>query len=82
MCLYVSIARQDVSVGAALGFTRCLASGQHMGSCGCLFWCCLASLEPVVYQGYKEQHHAANHRRHPSQREGHLVVSKVITQET
>lgn len=84
MRLYVSVARQDVSVGAALGLPRWLGGGQHVGSCGRLLWRRrrLASLEPAVYQGHKEEHHAPDHRRHPSQGEGHLIVPKVITQET
>lgn len=36
--LYVSITRQDVSIGAALGLPCWWGSGQHVGSGGCLLW--------------------------------------------
>lgn len=78
VCLYVGVAGQDVTVGAALGLLRWRRRGQHVGSRGCLLRRRLASLEPGVYQGHKEEHHAPHHRRHPSQREGHCVVPIVI----
>lgn len=78
VCLYVGVARQDVSVGAALGLFCWWRRGQHVGGRGRLLQWRLASLEPGVYQGHKEEHHGPHHRRHPSQREGHCVVPIVI----
>lgn len=82
VCLYICIAGQDVSIGAALGLLGRWGAGQHVGSCGGLLWWCLTSLEPVVDQGHKEQHHAPHHRRHTSQGEGHCVIPKIVMQET
>lgn len=36
VCLYVSVAGQDVSIGAALGRLCWGGAGQHVGSCGLL----------------------------------------------
>lgn len=82
VCLYISIAGQDVPIGAALGLLGQWGAGQHVGSCGDLLWWRLTSLEPVVDQGHKEQHHAPHHRRHTSQGEGHCVIPKIVMQET
>lgn len=38
VCLYVSIARKDVSIGAALGLLQWRRSGQHVGGRGRLLW--------------------------------------------
>lgn len=79
VCLYISVSRQHVSIGAALGLGR-KSSGQHVCSGGRLLrWCRLAPLESAVDQGHKKEHHTTHHKRYPSQREGHRVVSKVIT---
>lgn len=36
--LYVSVARQDVAIGAALGLLRWLCGGQHVSGGGCFLW--------------------------------------------
>lgn len=79
MCLHIGVAGQDVPVGAALGLRGRRGSGQHVGRRRRLVR--LASLEPAVDQGHKEQHHAPHHRRHASEGEGHRVVPKVIMEE-
>ena len=38
VCLYVSVAGQDVSVRTALGLLCWQGSGQHVGGCGRLLW--------------------------------------------
>lgn len=38
VCLYISIAGQDVPIGAALGLLGQWGAGQHVGSCGDLLW--------------------------------------------
>lgn len=38
VCLYICIAGQDVSIGAALGLLGRWGAGQHVGSCGGLLW--------------------------------------------
>lgn len=38
VCLYICIAGQDVSIGAALGLLGRWGTGQHVGSCGGLLW--------------------------------------------
>lgn len=38
VCLYVSVARQDVSIGAAFGLPHWLCGGQHVGGGGRLLW--------------------------------------------
>lgn len=78
--LHIGVAWQDVSVGAALGFSSWKRCRQHVGS-GVL-WRSLASLKPAVNQWHKEEDHAAHHRRHPGQGERHRVVAKIIMQET
>lgn len=48
VCLYISVSRQHVSIGAALGLGR-KSSGQHVCSGGRLLrWCRLAPLESAV----------------------------------
>lgn len=83
VCLYVCVAREHVSVGAALGRPLWLTGGQHVGSGGCLLQGCCGAvlLQPAVYQGHKEEHHAPHHRRHASQGKGNRVVPKVIMEE-
>lgn len=80
--LYVRVAGQDVSVEAALGLPCWRGAGQHVGGRGRLFRRRLAPLEPAVYQGHKEQHHAPNHRRDPRQGERNCVVAKEIPKNT
>lgn len=80
MGLYVSVSRQEVSVDAALGFLCWRRGGQHVG--GRLLRWRLASLEPAVYQGHKEQPHAPNYRRDPRQGESYCVIAKEITKNT
>lgn len=78
--LYVSVTRQEVSIDAALGFPCWRGGGQHAGG-RVLRWP-LASLEPAVNQGHKEQHHAPNHRRDPRQGESYCVIAKEIMKNT
>lgn len=82
VCLYICITRQDVSVGAALGFPSRWGGGQHVDSRQLLLRRLLVSLDPVVDQGHKKQHHAPNHRRYPSQGESYCVVAKVAMKKT
>lgn len=83
VCLYVGVAGQHVAVGAALGRPLWLTGGQHVGGGGRLLRqrSGAASLQPAVYQGHKEEHHAPHHRRHTGQGKGNRVVPKVIVQE-
>lgn len=83
VCLYVSVARQHVAVGAALWLPLWLTGGQHVGGGGCLFrrGGGAVLLQPAVHQGHKEQHHAPHHRRHTGQGKGNCVVPKVIMEE-
>lgn len=78
--LHIGVAWQDVSIGAALGFSRWKSCGQHVGS-GVLRGS-LVSLKPAVDQRHKEENHAPHHRRHPSQGERHSIVAKITVQET
>lgn len=77
VCLYVSVTRQDVAVGAALGLARRLRR-QHVGSGRHFFG--LSPLQPAMDQGHGGEHQTAHEGRDPSQGEGHCVVPKVITE--
>lgn len=79
VCLYVSVTRQDVAVGAALGLPRRLwRRRQHVGGGRHLLG--LSPLQPALDEGHGEEHQTAHEGRDPSQGEGHCVVPKVIAE--